>query len=154
MSTLPPVNRAEDIAELLVARLATLTKAQGAETDIGRSVLRGRKRIDDTQIPCTVVIEGEDALTRSPRGVTLYKIAQEYEIHGYVPCLQDHPNTAAHAVLRDIKRAVFGDGATLGGRVREVRYLGRDIGPRADGSSFVLAVVSLEIEYVEDVASP
>ena len=45
---------AETIAAELVARMATLTVAQGAETDIGARVLQGKRSIDKAQIPWTV----------------------------------------------------------------------------------------------------
>lgn len=148
---------AEAVGAELSARLATRTTAQGAETDLGAKVYRGRRHIDDTMIPCTVVIEGDDVPARG-NVKTEYKLDQRYVLFAYVPCDPDHPNDAAHAALRDMKRALFNTAGVrdskLGGKVRDIAYLGRDIGPRADGASFVLAALEVGVEYAEDVAAP
>jgi len=151
------LHTAEDIGTELSTRLAACTVALGAETDLGTRVYRGRRRIDDTMIPCAVVIEGDDVPDRG-NVKTAYKLDQRYVLYAYVPCDPDNPNDAAHAAIRDLKRAVFNTGGAadpkLGGLVRDCVYLGRDIGPRADGASFVLAAIEIGVEYVENVANP
>lgn len=151
------LHTAEAIGTEISARLATRTVAQGAETDLGAKAYRGRRHIDDTMIPCVVVIEGDDVPARG-NVKTNYKLDQRYVLFAYVPCDPDNPNDAAHAAIRDMKRALFNtNGArdtTLGGKVKDIVYLGRDIGPRADGASFVLAALEVGVEYVEDVANP
>ena len=151
------LHTAEDIGTELSTRLAACTVALGAESDLGTRVSPGRRRIDDTMIPCAVVIEGDDVPDRG-NVKTSYKLDQRYVLYAYVPCDPDNPNDAAHAAIRDLKRAVFNtDGAAdpkLGGLVRDCVYLGRDFGPRADGASFVLAAVEVGVEYVENVANP
>lgn len=161
MSTI--YNKASDIALELSSRLAGITKANGFGTDIGLRVLRGRRTVDDSQVPCSVLIEGEDSI-QSDDGTSV-KLAQRYVLGGYVECDPDAPNDAAHLVLRDIKRAIFKPvelngrvqsqpGITLGGRVLKVSYQGRDIGPRADGVPIVFAVVQIDVHYVEDLSNP
>ena len=149
---------AEDIGTELSARLATCTVAQGAETDLGAKVYRGRRRVDDSMIPCSAVIEGDDVPTRGGNVKTDYKLAQRYVLYAYVQCDPSNPNDAAHAAIRDMKRALFNTGGAadskLGGKVRDLEYLGRDIGPRADGAGFVLAAIEVGVEYVENVANP
>lgn len=151
------LHSAEAVGAELSARLATRTVAQGAETNLGAKVYRGRRHVDDTMIPCCVVIEGDDVPARVSVG-TRYSLDQRYVLFAYVPCDPDNPNDAAHAAIRDMKRAVFVSGGQpdvkLGGKVKEVEYLGRDIGPRADGASFVLAAVEIGVSYVENVAEP
>lgn len=151
------IHSAEAVAAELKARLLTRVIAQGAETDIGAKVHLGRTKIDDTMIPCTVVIEADDQPARGRVG-TQYEVTQRYIIFSYLPCDPDNPNVAAHAAIRDIKRAVFltagKDDVTWGGKVRQVVYQGRDIGPRADGAAFVVAAVEITVEYVERLASP
>jgi hypothetical protein len=143
-------------AELL-ARLATRTVALGAETDLGRKVYHGKRTVDATQVPCCSLLEGDD-LSQHQGRLTEYLIEQRFAVLAYVPCNDEAPNTAAHAAIRDIKRALFvtdgrADG-TMGGKVRRTTYLGRQIAPRADGERFVLVVVEFSCEYVENVASP
>ena len=149
------LNRSEPIGDEIVARMARCTVAQGAETDLGVAVYRGRQAIVDDMIPCSVLIEAEDEPSPTkPSRTTDYKITQGYVLLAYVPCDPDHPNAAAHAAIRDMKRAVFGDGHDLGGRVREMRYRGKDIGPRADGKPFVVAAIEVAAEFAEDVSAP
>jgi hypothetical protein len=148
---------AGEIADELKTRLSTRTVALGAETDIGTRVLMGKRSIDKSQIPCVVVIEGDD-MPDSVNARTKYQVEQRYALLAYLPCDIDNPNTAAHAAIRDMKRAVFTtDGVSdhrLADRVKSVDYLGRDIGPRADGEAFVLAIIEISVKYVEDVATP
>ena len=149
--------RAEDIGADIGTRLATCTVAQGAETDLGAKVHLGRRHVDDTMIPCCVVIEGDDVPARG-NVKTAVKLDQRYVLFAYVTCDANNPNTAAHAAIRDMKRALFNTAGvpdnTLGGKVREIEYLGRDIGPRSDGAAFVLAAIEVGVEYVEHLSNP
>lgn len=151
------LKRAEDVTAAISTRLATCTVAQGAETDLGASVYEGRRHVDDEMIPCSAIIEADDA-PDDRVVVTLMNVGQRYVLFAYVPCDPLHPNRAAHAAIRDMKRAIFLTNGkpdrTWGGAVRKVKYLGRDIGPRADGAAFVLAAIEIEIEYVEDLSQP
>ena len=151
------MQRAEDIGLEIKTRLERCTTVDGAETDAGRVVYLGKQAISDDLIPCTVVIEGDDVVKgTNASGQAL--IEQRYAVLAYVPCDPDHPNAAAHAAIRDTKRALLRTegrpDARWGGRVRKVEYLGRDIGGRADGAPFVLAITEFAVEYVEDTANP
>lgn len=136
-------------------RLQAILLANGAETDIGRDVMMGRRKIPgDDQPPCTMVLEGLDDPRDQPGRNPTALIAQQYVISAFDACDPDNPNDKAHAMIRDIKRAIFKDGTTWGGKVKSVTYLGRDIGPRPDGVALVQAQVSVLVEYVEDLANP
>lgn len=158
-----PLTKAGDIAEYLSTLLATITVANGFETDIGANAYRGRRDIDDEAVPCAVLIEGEDR-PGDQAGRGSLKITQDYVLGGYVLCDPNNPNDAAHKVLRDLKRAVFnvpppdrgpsGGPYTLGGRVKECRYMGRDIGPRTDGNAIVFAVIRIQVDYAETLTDP
>lgn len=149
------ITRAEDVSAELNTRCSTRTKALGAETDIGVRVLRGRRKLDDDMVPCTVIVEGLDTpkMGESSRRATS-QTRQTYVLVGYHKCDPDHPNDVGHAIIRDLKRAVFGDGTTLGERVRLVTYGGKDIGPRGDGVGIVSASIEVVVEFVEDLANP
>ncbi|MDP2262678.1 MAG: hypothetical protein Q8K24_05915 [Hydrogenophaga sp.] len=149
------LQRAADIAAEIDRRCRTITRDAGAETDVGVRVLRGRRKIDDDKVPCVVIVEGLDApvMGDSKRSATA-KVRQGYVLVGYDKCDPDHPNDKAHAVIRDFKRAIFGDGTTLGERVMSVTYKGRDIGPRGDGVSIVSATVEFEVEFSERLDQP
>lgn len=151
------LHRAEDVAAELAARIATRTIAQGAETDAGATVYQGRRHISDDLIPCTTIIEADDAPQRG-RVVTEYENQQRYILFSYVPCSPANPNLAAHAAIRDLKRAIFlTDGrasADWGRKVKEVAYMGKDIGPRSDGAAYVVAAVEIVVTFVERLHQP
>lgn len=146
------LHTSETVALALEARLAGITRAAGAETDIGKSRFRGRVDVADSDVPCLVVIEGEDKVDSS-RGSEV-KLVQRYALVGYDKCDPAHPNDAAHRMLRDIKKAVFDLRADWGKQVKTVEYVGRAIGKRADSVPIVMAVVEIDITFVEDLASP
>jgi hypothetical protein len=152
VTTLTPFTQGRSIAAHLAGVLAGITKANGYKTDIGLRVYRGRRKIDDTLVPCGVLIEGEDRPGENVGRDTL-KIVQSYVLGGYAPCDPDHPNDTAHDIISDIKKAVFShpDGR-LGGRSNKVRYVGRDIGPRTDGVAIVFAVVHIEVDFAETLS--
>lgn len=146
---------AGEVSAELHARLSKILIAQGAETDIGRDVMMGRRKIPgDDQPPCIQVLEGLDNVMDQPGRIPSCLIAQEYQIDAFIPCDPDNPNMEAHAAIRDIKRAIFEGGSNWGGKVRKVNYLGRDIGPRPDGAALVQARVMISVEYVEDLTNP
>lgn len=147
--------RAEDIALLIQSRIAQITEANGYETDIGSRVLRGARKVDDSWVPCAVLIEGMDKVENGPSSKTASaKVEQHYVLGGYTRCDAQNPNDAAHKIIRDLKKAIFSDGTTLGGKVAKVEYKGRDIGPRTDGINIVFAIVEIAVTYVENLGEP
>lgn len=149
-----PYSKASEIAADLFARVQGITTTKGSETNIGTRVFRGRRNVDETQVPCVVVIEGNDTPRDRPGRLPAASITQRFVLAAYVPCDPDNPNDAAHAALRDIKRAIFKDGGSWGGKVSRVSYMGRDIGPRADGRPIVFVTVDIDVDYVEDLTNP
>lgn len=154
------LQRSEDVALEVKRRIGRILQANDFETDAGASVRTGRVagEIDKSQVPCTIVIEGEDAPARIKVGL-LYQVVQSYMLISFVPCDPDDPNAGAHKALRDHKRAVFlsDDGkpdTTWGGKVKDVEYLGRDLAPRDDGEAFVMAVTLFAVTFVENLAAP
>ena len=149
-----PFTKASEISAELFARMQRITVANGSETNIGAHVFRGRRNVDETQVPCAVVIEGNDTPRDRPGRLPSVSITQRFVLAAYVPCDPDNPNDAAHAAVRDIKRAMFTDGGSWGNRVSRVSYQGRDIGPRADGRPIVFVTVDIDVDYVEDLTNP
>lgn len=149
------LTRQEDISDEIAFRLAARTIALGAETNIGTRVLHGRRHIDDDKVPCTVIIEGVDSPTlHDGKRRATSETSKRYILVGYDKCEADHPNRKGHAIVRDLKRAIFHDGRTLGEKVREVVYHGSDIGPRKDGVPIVMATVEVSVDFIEDLANP
>ena len=148
-------NTSAAISAELARRLAGIRLANGCETDIGRDILLGRRKIPgDERPPCLVILEGPDDPRDQPGRIPLVLISQSYTLDGYDRCDPDNPNTKGHAIIRDLKRAIFAGDATLGGAVKSVSYLGRDIGPRPDGVALVQARILINVEYVEDLMNP
>ena len=148
------INQAAPLAAAIEARVAQISVANGFNTEIGSRVLRGRRRIDDNQVPCVVIAEGLDTATPGPGRLPTVEVSQTYMLIAYHECDPDHPNDMAHLMIKDLKRAIFHDGVTLGGNVRRVKYSGRDIGPRADGVGIVCASIEIVVEFVEDLSNP
>ena len=143
---------AEQIGNRIAARLPLFTKLQGAETDLGARVLRGRRKIETDHMPCVVLVEGADNQPKHNGRTTTISAQLVFALQAYVPCDPDNPNVAGHAAVRDLKRAVFGDPDVA--FVRTLTYQGRDIFPRGDGQGFVLAAIEFSVESVEDLAHP
>jgi hypothetical protein len=146
---------AGEVSAEIKTRLLFIRTANGFETEIGRDVMMGRRKIPgDDKPPCTMVLEGQDDVQDQPSRMPTVLVQQQYVIDGFDTCDPDNPNDKANAMIRDIKRAIFKDGATFGGKVKKVSYLGRDIGPREDGVALVQARVLVGVEFVEDLANP
>lgn len=146
-------NRAGDVAAEVKSRMQSISVANGFETDIGSQVFAGRRRIPaDDELPAAVITEGDDFPDDNQN--TRIKNLQTYLLDGFDVCDANNPNDKAHAMIRDMKKAMFGDGITFNTQVRKVTYLGRDIGPRPDGLAFVQARIMIQVEYAEDLAHP
>ena len=148
-------NTAAAVSAEIKRRLQGILLTNACETDIGRDIMLGRRKLPgDDRPPCIVVLEGGDDPRDQPGRLPSVLISQAYVIDGFDICDPDDPNTKGHAIIRDLKRAIFKGDATLGGAVKSVTYLGRDIGPRADGVALVQARILISVEYVEDLTNP
>ncbi|QXV72270.1 tail completion protein [Acidovorax phage ACF1] len=161
MSQTPIFKKGSEIAQHITTILQTITPTNGYKTEIGQTVYRGRLRHDEDRVPYAVLIEGEDRPV-DHSGLADVLISQNYTIGGYVKCDPDNPNDAAHDVIADIKKAIFssdlgwktpapGSRGQGQGRVKSLKYRGRDIGPRADGQGIVFAVVHITVEFAENL---
>ena len=151
------MSKASDIAQWLNERIATITLAGGYATDIGVKVFRGRMKIDPDDMPCTVIVEGEDSPSAAKRTHT--KLSQNYIFEGHDECDPNHPNDKAHLIIADLKRAIFSTpvgigGSYMDGKISEINYRGRTIGARPDGVALVAAAIEIEIVYEENLANP
>jgi hypothetical protein len=147
---------ATEIAAEIEARVGQIRTANGFATDIGATVFRGRIAVNDEDVPCVSIIEGTDSVLSTPGRAALWKIEQHYALVGYVPCDPANPNDAAHALITDLKRAIFKTNgkadATFGGKVLEIHYKGRNIGPRADGAPIVMGIVEIAVVFAESLS--
>lgn len=148
------MSKASSMAQMIVTRLATINIANGYATDIGVRVFRGRMNLVPEELPCVILVEGEDTVQDTKK--TEVKVRQNYIIEGHDECDPSNPNDKAHLILADLKRAIFGVDPTFGGEVRpsELQYAGRQISVREDGTALVAASISINITFVEDLANP
>lgn len=146
------LKRCSDIELHLSSLLSQITIANGYETDIGAArVYRGRQKIEDEQVPCAVIYTGEDRV--GDQGRDEVQVAQDFVLGGYHACDPDQPNDIAHAIVRDIVKAVFKDGINFGRRVLKVQYMGKDIGPRVDSQPIVFAIVHITVLYSQELVA-
>jgi len=147
------MSTADKIAAELAARLAQITIANGYQTDIGLRVYDGRRNLDETNMPCVVMVEDDDdpAGMQAPNG----KTSMPWLLEGHTACDPDHPNAAGRKIVADLKKAVFSGDLTFGDkRAVACRYGGRAIAPRADGLALVSASVTIVVDVVENLAAP
>lgn len=148
---------ANDIALAVSARLETITIANGFSTDIGLKVMRGRKRLDPSNLPCAVLIERDDKPEKQTgQRDPSVKVAQVYILEGHAACDPENPNDMGHLIIADIKKAIFSSKLTYGNgqQIYEVIYAGRTIAPREDGMAVVAAAVEISVDFVERLANP
>lgn len=147
---------ANDIALAVSARLAGITKANGYQTDIGLRVMRGRKRLEESHLPCAVIIERPDKPDRqSGQRDPSVKVTQNFVIEGHAACDPDNPNDVGHQIVTDIKKAIWHEKMTYGTdkKLIAINYEGKTIGPREDGIAVVAAAVEISVEFVESLSN-
>lgn len=145
------ITRTSELARFIATRLEGILVANGYVTDMGQRAYRGRRNLDASMAPCVGVIEGEDAPQDQSGGRQQVVVRQRYAITSIVACDPDNPNDAANDAVEDITHALFCDGERMGGSVKKIDYVGRDIGPRADGEATVQVVVHVDITIVQDL---
>ncbi len=151
------MSTANDIALAVSARLATISVANGYNTDIGLKSYRGRKRLDKTHMPCTVLIERDDQPTgQSLQKLPQVKVKQKYVLEGHAFCNADNPNDMGHKIIADLKKAIWSNPFTYGADQRAITlmYEGKSIAPREDGIDVVAAAVEISVEFVEYLSNP
>ena len=151
------ISKAHEISLAIAARLERITVANGYHTDIGLRVMRGRRRIDPSQIPCAVIVERDDKVAdEQGRRERRAKVRAPFALEGHAECDANHPNDRAHEMIADIKRAIFSEPFTfgVGEQAIMVEYAGRTISPREDGMAVVAAAVEIIIDFAEQLATP
>lgn len=149
---------ANDIAQAIASRLANISITNGYQTDLNHKVLRGRRRLNQPDLPCAVLIERDDKPSgQSGQRDPSAKIKQPYVIEGHAACDPDNPNDVGHQIIADLKRAIWSGGPLVYGaaqKVITVTYEGKSIAPREDGIVGVAAAIEISVEFVEQLANP
>jgi len=157
------MSKASTLASAIAAQLATITVAAGYGTDIGLTVFRGKVSLDADMLPCVVLVELDDHVLDQVSTVNMpgpqkrsktVKLRQTYAAEGHTVCDPNNPNDAAHLILSDLKKCIFGGDQTFGGSVRTLSYAGRSIAPRVDGIAVISASIRFDVEFSEDLTNP
>lgn len=149
------MSKASTLAERISTRIAQITIVNGYSTDIGLKVFRGKGKLDENDLPCVVLVEGEERVEDSTE--TQYKARQRFTLEGHDLCDPDNPNDKAHMIIADLKRAIFDGDRTFDGIVRPrtgLRYAGRRIATRDDGARIIAASIDFDCEVAESLTEP
>lgn len=139
------------LADALLARLATITQANGYATDAGLHVFDGAAGVPDNLGTFLVLAESEEGVgsqksqTSGPDDVN---IVLPIIVEGRIPCDPAHPNAAGRLLCADIRRALFGQGSEIKEPVKaRLRYAGRSIDRRGAGATEVGVTVRLDAVF-------
>jgi hypothetical protein len=152
------MSKAKQLAQALSDRLATISVANGYLTDIGTTVMRGKLDFDEKELPCIVIVEGDDEVLDERD--TDARVNIPFQIEGHDIGDPTNPNDKIHDILADLKRAIFGTDTTFGGLIRASRgtpglhYRGRIIYKRDAGTANVAAGIRIDCEITENLANP
>lgn len=146
------------ILQSIVARLATIRVANGYATDAGLRVSLGDAWLDEAMVPALTVHEGElvgsgYALVRAQgrAGAGGTKMRGEYTVEGIADCTAVDTYVAAHALIADIKRALFANGGlSFGPQAGDHKLEGHGVVPRAKGSNRVSVAVVGSYFYIDE----
>lgn len=148
--------KALQIVKALAARLEVIRTANGYRTDAGAQVYRGRIVFDASDsLPALTVFDDEDDVLQI-NGALRAKLGLSVTIEGIAQADPDNPSDTGHAMVADIKKAIFSPDydQTFGGMVAKLSYAGRRMQSREGGSGHISVAVMLTVEYVEDLTNP
>lgn len=153
------MTNADELSEMLIAKLRRIVKSQGYRTDIGKTVFEGRRDVPEESIPCTIMVESDDRPlddeTKSQGMPTKVKVSSHYIFEGLAFAADiNKPNVTARAMVKDLKRAIFATDDVLRRKISAMRYAGRGISVRQDGTTIVSAYIEIDIDFVEDMQAP
>ena len=149
------MSKASDLALAISTRIEQITIANGYATDIGVRVFRGRGSLNRVDLPCIVMVEGDETVQDAKYANLKSDVV--FVLEGHDTCDPLHPNDKGHLIVADLKRAIFGGDLTLGGMLAkkdDLAYRGRAIGVRPDGGDVIAASISIAVTMVDNLATP
>jgi len=143
-----------NIISAIKARLETITKLGGFNTDAGDNVIIGRRTPDQTELPILCVFDIEDDPDEAERYLPEMMITLTTAVEAYVNVGTD-PMTAVHNIIDDIKTAVLDvTDRTLGGLTLDFGYGGREIQWPEDAGTVISVRVLFVCLYRETYGAP
>lgn len=152
----------EIIIQDFISRLAVITQANGYNTAIGGNVLRARKHVDPDEMPCCVVWPGTETAEAS-YGSNNCRMTMRIE--GLAVFGTENPSVVSERILGDLKQCIFQPGNAFSsppaGWLRSPDYIdslsytggGTEEYPD-EGQKTTGAMISVEVEYTEDIGDP
>jgi|WetSurMetagenome_2_1015567.scaffolds.fasta_scaffold1045194_2 hypothetical protein len=147
------MSKAYTLLTSLVPRLMAITKANGYNTDAGRSVMLGPiPRQDGEAYPFCRLHETDAA----PESATPYRPSAKVRVQFVAEAYAEQDNASnimatGHQLVGDLKKAMFGDVARdLNGQAIDARLEGYSIAPPESGSNIVVAAVRGSFSFHDD----
>ena len=153
------MSKEKELTLKICDRLAAIKIADGWLTDIGTTVFRGKMDLDVSELPCTVLANGDDNTIEQQNMQA--RLHLRFVAEGHMFCDQNNPTDAVLDMSEDLKKAIFGGDSSYDGIIRPsqnktpgLRYIGRTIGTRESGSNAVSAGITFDCEIVENLNNP
>lgn len=152
------MNRVEALLAEMEGRLSAITRANGYETDLGKSLYPPGAFLDEEDAPCIGLFESIPDAQDGVSWLAAGKIDSDevdfvlpWAVRAYVPRGGDAPRTVAYRAMRDILKALFSPehGRLANGGFNRLVRIGRGNMPKA--SRIAVAIVQGEIAVTEDV---
>ncbi|MDQ7990178.1 MAG: hypothetical protein REI09_11150 [Candidatus Dactylopiibacterium sp.] len=143
-----------DTALEIIERLSKIRSADGYNSDIGLNAYWGTVRPPASVKEFFVLheLDEENVLEQKQDGSVRLRIP--YVVEAQTGCDPAAPAEQGHRLVADIKRAIWGGGQQLTGNLNDIRYAGRVIFPRDEGSKLVVVQVSLQVTMTENLGAP
>jgi len=142
------------IVDAVVARLQTITVANGYNTGAGARVYRGRVEFTASDpLPVLTVLQ-DNVFVESDRGERML-LALPLGVQGIVTVDRDNPSDAVDDLEADILTALFAVGDdTLSDLVSEIKQAGRIYSDIEAGTTVAGLSVNTDIKFIERVGDP
>jgi len=147
------MSKAYTLLSSLVPRLMEITKANGYNTDAGKSVMLGPvPRQDGEPLPFCRLHETDAA----PESALPYRPSAKVRVQFTAEACAEEDTAAnilatGHKLVGDLKKALFGDVARdLNGQAIDARLEGYSIAPPEAGSNIVVGLVRGSFSFHDD----
>ena len=148
---------AGEITWLIADALRGITPAAGYQTDAGSRVYIEVEQLDsDAAVPAVSVFFNGEEDSAELAASDLRRMVGTWTVGGWVRPLTDDSGQQAHALLADIKRAVWSgleSQTDLAVATQERRYLQAEIEPRMPGADLQVLAVTGQIRWTETGAA-
>jgi hypothetical protein len=152
------MNRVEALLAEMEGRLASIARANGYETDLGKSLYPPGTFLEVEDAPCIGLFESIPDAQDGVSWLAAGKIDSDavdfilpWTVQAYVPRGTEAPRPVAYRATRDILKALFSpaNGQLANGGFNRLVRIGRGNMPKS--SRIAVAIVQGEVAVTEDV---